>query len=206
MSRPREILVKLERDYAITMSRYERAELATETLVGLKALEAADRRIQAERKVLQEKMERISYLIRLQVDPEWTPDHIRPLHVPKRERRGEIAKHAFKVLKASSEPMKVREITHAVAPILGVDPKDHRAIDKLHSAVDGSLQRRLAEGEVEKIEGKPTRWRVLCKKWVWRPNHAAAASVPLRPLAAFAGDTKPGASASSPPSPSPAPA
>lgn len=196
MARPHEILVKLERDYRICMSRYERAELATETIVGVKALADADRRIQAERKMLSEKMGRIDYLIRAQVDVEWTPEHLTPLHVPKRERRGEIAKATFRVLKASAKQMKVREIAHAIAPTLGIDRNDHRAIDKLHSAVDGSLQRRLKDGEVEKIEGKPSRWRVLCKKWVWRQSRAAASSVPLMPVDASGGDTTRAASAS----------
>ena len=206
MSSKHEILVQLERDYRICMSRYERAELAVETIVGAKMVAAADHRIQAERRVLKEKMDKIDYLLRSQVDAEWTPDHLTPLHVPKPGRRGEIAKQAFKVLKASAEPMKVREITRAIAPILGVDLTDTRAIDKLHSAVDGSLQRRLQDGEVEKIEGKPTTWRVLYKKWVWRPAHAAASSVPLRPHAASDANTKRVASASSPSFPGPVPA
>lgn len=202
MSSPNEIRVKLERDYRICMSRYERAELATETIVGLKALAEADHRIRAERRVLKEKMEKLDYLLRLQVDPDWTPDHLTPLHIRKHGRRGEIGKAAYKVLKAANESMTVREITHAIAPNLNVARSDYRAINKLHSAVDASLQRRLKEGEVEKFEGKPSRWRVQCKKWAWRQTRAAASSVPLRPVDASGADTTRAVSASSRPFPS----
>ena len=156
------------------MSRWERAELEIEDVVGMKALAAADKRIQAFKRVQVEKMEKISYLIRLQVDPEWTPDHLTPLHERKSRRRGQIAKNACRALKVAPSPMSVREITRFIAADLGVDVKDNRALDQLHSSVDGSLQRRLAEGEVEKIEGKPTRRRALCKKMVWTSSHPPA--------------------------------
>lgn len=199
MSNP--ILVQLERDYAIALSQYERAEEATETIVGRKALEEADRQIIARRKALKEKMERISYLIRAQVDPEWTPGHIRPHHVRKTERRGGIAKAAYKVLKAAAEPLKTREIARLVAPVLGVDPSDLKAIMRLDVAIHSTLTARHSEGEVERIEGPPVRWRVRPRKWVRPTAPDVYASVPVMrfgadPAASCASAT-PDASASS---------
>lgn len=198
MTRPH-VVIELERQYAVALSRYERAELATETIVGMKALAEADRRIQALKKVLTEKMDRIDYLIRIQHDPEWDRSKIQPLHIPKPGRRGEIAKAAYKVLKAAKEPMTVREIAHAVAPTLEVDKANYREINKLHSAIDGSLQRRLKEDEVEKIEGKPNRWAVRCKVWAPPSTRAAFASAPLVRSGVVACAASPGDAASIPP-------
>lgn len=202
MAKPH-VLVALEKQYAVALSRYQRAELATETIVGLKALEEEDRRIQAERRVLQEKMDQITHLIRLQVDPQWTPDHIKPLHERSQRRRGSISKLAWKVLRASSEPMKAREITRLIAPQLGVDAADHRAIVRIDSKVHAALKTWLSEGDAEKVDEKPSRWRARCRGWARRHVSVAAASVPLR--RDVGGDREPrvDASANSLPSPSP---
>lgn len=176
MSSVNETRVKLERDYAIALSRYERAELATETVVGLAALEAADRQIIAERKVLREKMDRLSYLLRLQVDPEWNDDHIRPLHVPRHDRHGQIAKAAYRVLKAATEPMRTREIARLVAPMLGVEGE--KEIARIDSAIATTLKKRADEGSIDRIEGKPVRWFVQPRKWVRPATRVAFASAP----------------------------
>lgn len=55
------IRAKLEREYRICMSRYERAEIATETMTGVVMIAAAEKRIIAERRVLKEKMEKLDY-------------------------------------------------------------------------------------------------------------------------------------------------
>lgn len=208
MASPHEIRVKLERDYRICMSRYERAELATETIVGVKALAAADLRIQAKRRVLKEKMEKLDYLLRLQVDPEWTPHHLTPLHVYERRRKGSISKEAYRVLKASRVPLKTREIAHLVAPALGVDRNDHRAICRISSSISSTLIDRYKEGSVERIDGKPIRWRVPYTRWSPSNVPVAYASVPVVRAAASADasfeEPTRGASANSPPSPRPA--
>jgi len=189
MASRNEIRVKLERDYAICMSRYERAELATETLVGVKAIAEADRRIQAERRVLKEKMAKLDYLLRSQVDALWTPHHLTPLHTHRPGRQGAISKSAYRVLKAATEPMPVRAIARIVAEDLGVEATE-REIARLDVAIHGSMKRRLADGEVEKVEGKPTRWRVPCKESEWVSPPSLAASAPLRRV----GDSGPGRS------------
>lgn len=181
------IRVQLERDYAICMSRYERAELATETIVGIKALALADRRIQAERRVLREKMEKLDYLLRLQVDPLWTPEHLSPLHVPRKGRQGAIAKAAYRILRAAKDPLPVRQIAKMVAVELGVEQSESE-IARLHGAITGCMKRRLADGDVEKVEGKPIRWRVPYKKSAWVSPPSLAASAPLRRAA----DSNPG--------------
>lgn len=180
MSSPREILKALERDYRLALGEYERAEMPTETIVGMKALAAADRRIQAQKRVLKEKMAKIDYLIRRQVDPEWTPHHLTPLHPRRTRRRGTIAKAAYQALRRSQEPMTVREITYAIAEEIGVSPKDSQSISKLDAAVTSSLKARLEDGVVEKLEGRPTRWRVKSRP-KWAPSNApvAFASAPL---------------------------
>jgi hypothetical protein len=197
MSSVRDIRAKLERDYAITLSRYERAEIAVETIVGLAALEAADRRIAAYRKVLKEKMERLSYLLRLQVDPEWTDEHIQPLHERKTRFRGEIAKTAYRVLKAAREPLKTQEIAHLVAPSLGVERSDFRGITRLHSAINTTLTRRWKEGMLERLEGPPIRWAVQPRKWTRSTIPVAYASVPLVRVAGSSPATTRDASANS---------
>lgn len=173
------IRAKLERDYRICMSRYERAELATETMIGVAMIAAADKRIVAERKVLKEKMEKLDYLLRSQVDALWTPDHLTPLHQHKPGRQGAISKSAYRVLKAAREPMPVRAIARMVAVDLKV-PATEREIARLDAAIHGSMKRRLADGDVEKVEGKPIRWRVPCKKSAWVSPPSLSASAPLR--------------------------
>lgn len=192
------ILVRHEREYRICMSRYERAELATETLVGREMIEAADKRIIAERRVLREKMEKIDYLIRIQVDPEWTPHHLVPLHVHRSYRQGEISKAGYKVLKAAIEPLSTREIAKLAAPMLGVKVQhNEREISKIDSAIAATLKKRVADGMVEMIEGKPRRWWVPRRKWVSSVVPFARASVPLAAVCASSRDANQAASANS---------
>lgn len=180
MSSPSEIRIKLERDYRIAMSQYERAELAVETIIGVKALAKADEAIQARKRVLKEKMERLDYLIRLQVDPEWTPHHLTPLHIRRKRPKGSIAKAAYQALRQAAQPMKTREISKTIADQLGVDVGDVRALDKLDNAVRTSMKERVSDGVVEEVDGKPTRWQVQSRpKWVPTNAPVAYASAPL---------------------------
>lgn len=180
MSSPNEIRAALERRYSLALGEYERAEMPTETIVGLKALEAADRRIQARKGVLKEKMEKIAYLLRLQVDPEWTPHHLKPLAPRKTRRKGSIAKAAYQVLRLASRPMKTREISREIAGRLEVDVSDARALNQLDNAVRTSMKERVKDGFVEELEGRPTQWRVLSRP-KWAPSNVpyASASAPL---------------------------
>ena len=179
MSSLHEIRVALERDYALALGAYETADQAAETVVGLAALTAADKAITARKRVLTEKLVRLDYLLRAQVDPQWTPYHLKPIHPKTGSRRGAIAKAAYRVLKNAKEPMKVREIAHAAADILGVDRTDFRAINRLDSAIHGMLKKRLAEGAVLADAGKPTRWSVPDRKWVHPGVRPVYASVPV---------------------------
>lgn len=180
MSSQHEILVALERDYRITMSKYERAELAVETIVGVKALAKADVAIQARKRVLKEKMAKIDYLIRLQVDPEWTSHHLTPLHIRRKRPKGSIAKAAYQALRKATEPMKVRDVSLAIATDLDIDPKDSRALSRLDAAIRASLQEAVNDDAVEEVVGRPTRWRVRSKpKWAPTNVPVASASAPL---------------------------
>ena len=154
MSSSHEIRVALERDYRLALGEYERAEMPTETIVGLKALGEADRRIQARKKVLKEKMERLDNLLRLQVDPEWTPHHLTPLHPRKTRRKGSIAKASYHALRRSSEPMTTREISKTIAGALQIDTTDQRAMNQLDNAVRTSMKERVGDGAVLEIEGQ----------------------------------------------------
>lgn len=180
MSSLHEIRIALERDYRLALGEYERAEMPTETIVGLKALAEADRRIQARKRVLREKMERLDYLLRLQVDPEWTPHHLTPLHPRKTRRKGVIAKAAYQTLRRRNEPMTTREISKAIASEMEVDVSDNGAMGKLDSAVRTSMKERVSDGVVVEIEGRPTRWQVVSRsKWAPTPSPYASASAPL---------------------------
>lgn len=180
MSSPHEILVALERDYRIAMSKYERAEMAVETIVGVKMLASADQRIQAQKRALKEKMDRLDYLIRSQVDPEWTPHHLTPLHVRRKRPKGSIAKAAYQTLRTASEPMKVRDVSLAIATGLDIDPTDSRAMSRLDATIRDSFQDIVKEGAVEEVAGRPTRWQAQSKP-KWAPSNApvAYASVPV---------------------------
>lgn len=197
MTKPH-VVVALERQYAIALSRYQRAELATESLVGAKALAEADRRIRAERQVLQEKMDRIDYLIRVQHDPLWDRYAIAPIHPRTLRRKGTINKAAYKVLRAAKEPMTCREIAHAIAAEFEVDSADYRAINKLDSAIHTDFKKRLKDGDLEKIGEKPSRWRVPYKRWEPVSTRVAASSVPSRRVAGSSCDTSPDDAASNP--------
>jgi hypothetical protein len=167
-------VIEMEKQYAIALGQYEVAEHAVEPIVGLKALAEADARITAKKRALREKMDRISLQIRLQYDPEWEPGHIRPiLERERHDRRGEIAKAAYKVLKQASGPMKTREIARAAAPLLGLVDPDEREMARVGSAVYTTMQRRLREGMVT-CEGSPARWSI--KRQKWRPQASAAYS------------------------------
>lgn len=180
MSSQNEIRVALERSYSLTLGEYERAEMEIEPVVGRAAMDKADLRIQSRKRVLKEKMEQLDYLLRLQVDPEWTPYHLTPLRPRKTRRKGSIAKAAYQALRRASEPMKTREISREIAERLEVDASDARALNQLDSAVRTSMKERVKDGAVEELEGRPTRWRVLSRP-KWAPSNVpyASASAPL---------------------------
>lgn len=180
MSSPHEIRVSLEHDYRLAWGEYERAEQPAERTVGLKAHAEADRQIQARKKVLREKMERLDYLLRLQVDPEWTPHHLTPLHPRKTRKKGSIAKAAYQTLRRSEEPMTTREISKVIAGALEIDTSDQRAVNQLDNAVRTSMKERVGDGAVLEIEGRPTRWQMLSRsKWAPTASPYASASAPL---------------------------
>lgn len=180
MSRPNEIRVKLERDYRLALGEYERAEEPAERTVGLKAHAEADRRIQARKRVLREKMERLDYLLRLHVDPEWTPHHLTPLYPRKTRRKGVIAKAAYQTLRCRNEAMTTREISKAIASEMEVNVNDNGAMGKLDNAVRTSMKERVGDGFVVEIEGRPTRWQAVNRpKWAPTPSPYASASAPL---------------------------
>jgi hypothetical protein len=179
MSSAREILASLERQYAITLGHYEVAEHAVEPLVGLKAVIAEDDRIQARKRILREKMDRITYLLRVQVDPEWEPGHVRPIYQKRRlGGKSYIAKAAYRVLKAAEEPLRVREIAHLVAPMVGLDKPDNAAMARLHSAIDWTLNARLKDDMVFNDGGTPKRWSFKPPMARWR-KVASASSQPI---------------------------
>lgn len=180
MPSPHEIRIALERDYRLTLGEFERAEEPTERIVGLKALAEADVAIQARKRVLQEKMGRLDYLLRLQVDPEWTPDHLTPLYSRKKRRKGSISKAAYQTVRRSEEPMTTREISKAIAGSSQIDATDQRALNQLDNAVRTSMKERVVDGVVLEVEGRPTRWQVLSKP-KWAPSVApdVSASAPV---------------------------
>lgn len=180
MSSSHEIRIALERDYRLALGEYERAEEPAERTVGLKAHAEADRRIQARKKVLKEKMGRLDDLLRIQVDPEWTPYHLKPLHPRKTRRKGSIAKAAYQALRRSTEPMTTREISKTIGGALQVDTTDQRAVNQLDNAVRTSMKERVGDGAVLEVEGRPTRWQKLSRsKWAPTASPYASASAPL---------------------------
>ena len=180
MSSRHEIRVANERRYRLAMGEYERAELPTEKIVGLKALAEADQAIQARKRVLKERMAHLDYLLRSLVDPLWTPDHLTPLYPRKTRRKGSIAKASFQALRRFKEPMTTRGISKAIADIMEVDVGDNGAMGKLDNAVRTAMKKRVDDGAVMEIEGRPTRWQLVSRpKWTPKVVPYAAASAPL---------------------------
>lgn len=173
-------LVEAEKQYALALGRLQTVELATETVVGIRAMERADLRVQAERRAIQAKLDSIALHIRNLYDPEWEPHHIRPI-IPRRppRRRGETAKMAYLALKRTKAPLSAWEIADLIASQVGVEVADRQAIAKLASNITTSLQRRFQEGMIERLEGRPMRWQVPSRKWVRPSTPVALASVPL---------------------------
>jgi hypothetical protein len=168
-----EILISLERQYAIALGHFEVAEHAIEPVIGLKAVIAEDARIQVEKKKLKLKMERLAHLIKVQVDPDWHPGHIRPIQPRKRsDRRGEVSKAAYRVLKTATTPMRVREIAHLVAAQLGMENPHYTEINKLDSLIHVTLNGRLKDDMVMHDGGTPKRWSVKPRQ---RPQFGWAA-------------------------------
>lgn len=180
MASEHELRSKHERSYRLALGEYERAEQEIETVVGLKALEAADRRIQARKRVLKEKMDKIDYLLRSLVDPEWTPHHLAPLYPRKTRRKNSIAKAAFQALRRSKRVMTTREISKAIAGDLDVETADVRAMNKLDAAVRTSMKGRVDDGAVVEVEGRPTGWQALSRpKWAPTAVPDVSASAPV---------------------------
>ena len=180
MSSRHEIRVALERDYRLALGEYERAEEPAERTVGLKSHAEADRRIQARKQVLREKMKHLDYLLRLQVDAAWTPHHLTPLYPRKTRRKGTITKAAYQALRGSDEPMTTREISKEIAGALEIDVSDNRAINQLDNAVRTSMKERVKDSAVQEIDGRPTQWQLVNRPtWVPTPSPYASASAPL---------------------------
>ena len=196
MPRPKG-LKDLEREYALLLGRYETAEIATETIVGLAALEAADRKITAEKVRLRDQMDGIAHTIRTQLNSRWQPYHIRAL-VPSRQKRGNIAKAAYQALKKAGRPLTATEIAKLIAPPYGVSAEDTRAIAKLHAQITASLEKWVKEGRIQVTRQKPALWSLRAP--VWQPPHAADvfASVPLVRASRSTEATTSGAAASTP--------
>jgi hypothetical protein len=173
-----QFLVATERKYAIALAKYEVAEHATETLVGLKAIEDADARIQRERAKLKAEMERIAGTIRRLCDPEWTPDHVRPLHLRKMPNRaGEISKLTYRIMREEKRSLSSWELAHLVGARLGL--RDGDGVRRLAYAIHHALDRRTAAGQVIKEPTKPIRWSIK------PPEHrASSASATVRPIPA----------------------
>lgn len=154
-----EFLVAAERRYAIALGHYEVAEYAIETVVGLKALDEADVKIVAKKARLKAEMERIAGTIRRLWDPEWTPGHIRPLHLRKKTRRaGEVSKLTYRVMREEKRPMTTTELAHSVAARLAV--AEGRQITRLGYAIHQALDRRAKAGQIIKEPSKPIRWSI----------------------------------------------
>jgi len=175
-----EFLLAAERKYAIALGRYEVAEHAVETLVGLKAIEEADLRIQRERAKLKTEMERIAGTIRRLSDPDWTPDHIRPLQLLKSPRRaGEVSKLTYRIMREEKPSHTTNELAHKVAAKLGV--ADSRQIARLRSAIHNALDSRATAGQVIKEPTKPIRWSIKPREL--RASASAIARSTLAPEA-----------------------
>lgn len=192
MGNPR-ILTALEREYARLLGEYEIAELAIEPIVGLAAVDAADREISARKSALRFKMDQISLQIRVEFDAMWTPHHLTPLK-PRRRRRVGQTQAAYKALKMAKAPRTAHELAREIAPQFGIRPGDNRLIAKLASALTASFKRLLDDGQIESDEGRPIRWTAHVR--VWRPVDAlsCAASAPLARVASRPGEAKPAAS------------
>ena len=118
-------------------------------------------------------MEKIIYLLRLQVDPEWTDENIKPLHERRSRAKGQIVQAAYRVLKAARAPLKTYEMARLVTPIVGIERSDSRAISQLSSVIAGTLANRWKEGMVERIDGSIVRWLVRHMKWQPPSVHVA---------------------------------
>lgn len=196
MANPR-ILTALEREYARLLGEYEAAELAIEPIVGLAAVEAADREIAAHKAALRIAMDRVSLRIRVEFDAMWAPYHLRPLKPRVQPRYGQT-RAAYKALKAARAPRTAHELAREIAPQFGIRPTDNRMIAKLASAMTVSFKRHLDEGLVVSDGGQPIRWSVHEQVWRHPGVPACAASAPLVRVADRRAGAKPGASPNTP--------
>lgn len=190
-------LKELEREYALLLGRYETAEIAIEGVVGMAAVEAADRAITAEKAELRDQMDRIAHTIRTKFNHRWQPYHIRPLHP--RVKRGDYSRAGFEVIKTADRPLTTTEITERVALAQGIDRDDLRAFRKLYASIRKSLMQSEKDRALERIDGSPELWQLCEQVWQTPPAVDVYASVPLvRASRSLAGATL-GASANSPP-------
>lgn len=194
------ILVALEREYARLKGEYEAAERAIESIVGLAAINAADREITARKAALQIKMDQIAEKIRTKIDVMWTHYHLRP-QKPRVQHRFGQTKAAYKALKIAKAPRTAYELAREIAPQYGIRPTDNRMIAKLASAITTSFKQLLVDGQIASDEGKPIRWTARVR--VWRPAVApsCAASAPLVRVASRPEAAKPAASPNTRPVP-----
>jgi hypothetical protein len=156
-----EFFVAAERKYAIALAHYEVAEHATEVVVGLKALTEADHRIQLKKLKLRDDMNRIARSIRKLCDPEWTPGHIKPLHVRTKTRKaGEVSKAAYAIMRQEQREMSSWELAALVAERLGVAEAGNTEMTKIAVAIRSAMERRAQDDQIIKHPGKPIRWSI----------------------------------------------
>lgn len=127
----------LERKYALLLGAQEAAQgkTATQVRLQMRALEA---------------------LIRSNIDPEWTSDHIEPRHRSAKFDLAEVRSTIVKVL-PSDQPSTVREIARLVAAQMQRPNLDDRELRNLDGLVRRALQT-APSNEVASVGSRPQRW------------------------------------------------
>ncbi len=94
------VLSRLTREYAILRGKFNDAERAVETVVGIRAIREAWIEIESTKRLLKRKMDQIEGTIR-QFDPTFEGERVKPLRPPSPTRRapGSISRPALAALR-----------------------------------------------------------------------------------------------------------
>lgn len=146
----------LEDQYRRLLAREQAAERQIEHASGLKAIDEAYERIEAEKRRIREEMNLISKQIRAKAGSSWKPHLMKPLVEPAHYHTGY---EAVKVLRAAGREMTTREVAEGVAVRVGFDFADPQVSKRLIANVRGFFTACARDGLI-RSEGSPAQWSI----------------------------------------------
>lgn len=169
---------QLEEKYARLMGDIQVIDQEVEPIIGVAAIIEKQLEIERRKKKMYERARALTVAIRA-FEPEWDPEKVKPIVTKPRVRKhGEGSKAAYRVLKASSEPLTTWEMGKRMRAELGLADAKSREINRLAHIANGAMQRSLKRGLVIRHDGTPIRWSIKSRADVVASSRRAALTEP----------------------------